>query len=73
MGHLHHVPCIQYTIAKQVVELQSSAVILPEVLEVRIKQAVSFGGQDSQVLDVSPGQVAAIERTNVCKDNDNEV
>ena len=41
------------------VELEAGTVQLPLVHAVGVVQRVAFGGQDSEVLNVSPGQVFA--------------
>ena len=41
------------------VELEAGTVQLPLVHAVGVVQRVAFGGQDSEVLNVSPGQVLA--------------
>jgi len=57
LGHLHHAPSIQHTVAKQVVELEAHAV--PPPLVNLVMELVPLGGQDRQVLHVSPSEVRA--------------
>ena len=58
-GQVHHVSRIQNSVSKQVVELESGSVDGPVVFSVRVEQVVPLGGEDGQVLHVSPCQLAA--------------
>ena len=61
IGHLDHVASVQNTVAEQVVELQPRTVDGPVVDTLGVQQMVALGGEDGQVLDITPGQVTAGE------------
>lgn len=57
LGHFHHAPSVQHPVPKQVVELEAHTI--PPPLVDFVVELVSLGGQDGQVLHVSPCQVRA--------------
>lgn len=54
---MNHSAGIQDAIAKQMVELETSAVEFPVMFTVRVEEAVSLRGQHRQMLDIPPGQL----------------
>jgi hypothetical protein len=53
-SHFHHGTSIKDPIAKEVIKLQSNS-IPPPLMDLIVK-LVSFGGEHSEMLHVSPGQ-----------------
>ena len=59
-GQIHHIPGIQHSVAKQVVELQACAIDGPVVFSMGVVQMVPLGGENCQMLHVSPGEPRAV-------------
>lgn len=53
-SHLHHGACVKDPVAKEVIKLQADPI--PPPLMNLIMKLVSFGGEHSQMLHVSPGE-----------------
>ena len=59
--HVYHSTSIQYTIAKQMIKLEFCTIVLPEMFQIWVKEAVPFRRQNGKMLYVTPSQVVATE------------
>lgn len=56
-SHFHHGTCIKDSVAKEVIKFQANPI--PSPLMNLIMKLVPLGGEHSQMLHVSPGQIQA--------------